>query len=113
MSDTSLEVQTAALIQRQFGLDDRPFAATGEQIDLPDLFQNYLAEQILDLMNTRFEFLMHALYRIDIEEQSVRELFKLSDERIIASKLAALVIERQRRKIETRARYGGMQDGDL
>lgn len=107
MSTTSIAVQTYRSIEEQFELRPvEPVQGLSEH-DLLSRLHEYLASRVLQLMNSNFEQLMATLYRIDISEAAVKNVFKQTDELRIAGDLASLIIERQKQKAETRAAYKG------
>jgi len=63
-----------------------------------------LIERIVRLLNTYPERLMAVLYRIDVSEQRIREIFDTTFPTEIPEKIADAVIERQLQKARTRQR---------
>jgi hypothetical protein len=110
MSESSIAVQTYTDIQNDFNLDPDSALSGLDDSKLYDLLHQYLASRILELMNKNLEQLMNVLYRIDLNELSVKEIFRLTDEQIIAEKLATLVIARQKMKAETREAFRNSTD---
>ncbi len=68
-------------------------------------FREYLIRKLTELLNNNFNLLVNILYRIDISESKLAELFGNKNERNIPEKLADLIIERQLQKIQIRKRY--------
>jgi (2Fe-2S) ferredoxin len=64
-----------------------------------------LIEKIKDLMENNFEKLQNIMYRIDVNQQKVHELFLTSDSSEYPSLLAGLIIDRQLAKVKTRRYY--------
>ena len=64
-----------------------------------------LVERIIQLLNTNPERLMAILYRIDVSEARVNDIFSTALPPDMPERIADLVIERQLAKAETRARY--------
>jgi hypothetical protein len=73
-------------------------------------FRKYLTEKMKDLLDKNYNLLINTLYRIDISEKKLAELFSLKNKESISQKLADLIIERQIEKINFRKRY---REGDL
>ena len=73
----------------------------------PDL--NYLHDKlqtVIDhLLQTNFEKLCNAMYRLDVSEKKFHEVLSGPDPAEIGSKLADLVIERELQKVKTRELY--------
>ncbi|MBI2793687.1 MAG: hypothetical protein HYX66_03435 [Ignavibacteria bacterium] len=83
-----------------------------ENIDADELFRRLrqvLLQRIIDLLNTNPEKLMSILYRIDVSESKIRELFASAFPPDIPERLADMVIERQIAKAQTRQWGRGMQ----
>ena len=91
----------------RFGLD-LPLS----QNDVENLSQLkiYLTEKLKDLLDNNFNLLVNALYRIDVNEQKLNELFGSKNRIPIPSALAELIIERQLQKIHFRKKY---KEGNL
>ena len=70
-----------------------------------DELHHYLTLAIQELLNTGFNKLLNALYRIDVSEKKVSEVIHMEAPDEIASKLATLVIERELQKVYTRQKY--------
>lgn len=68
-------------------------------------FKRWLGDKILKLLETDFNQLINALYRIDVSEDKSKHAFKAIDNETIASNLAELIIERQLEKLEWRRKY--------
>lgn len=90
---------------------DQVAALTCKDLDLSistqhsfDELINELSKAIQYLIDTDFEKLMQILYRIDVDENKVRQAFGLEKE--VAKEIALLVIEREKQKVITRAKYG-------
>lgn len=73
-------------------------------------FRKYLTEKMKDLLDKNYNLLINTLYRIDISEKKLAELFSSKNKESIPQKLADLIIERQIEKINFRKRY---REGDL
>ena len=73
-------------------------------------FRKYLTEKMKDLLDKNYNLLINTLYRIDISEKKLTELFSSKNKESIPQKLADLIIERQIEKINFRKRY---REGNL
>jgi hypothetical protein len=67
--------------------------------------KKYLADKISLMMDKNFDFLLSSLYRIDIDENKVKELFSGKTRKDISEGLASLIIERQLQKLYFRNKY--------
>jgi len=73
-------------------------------------FREYLIGKMKDLLENNYNLLINTLYRIDISEKKLSELFSSKNKELIPEKLADLIIERQIQKINFRKLY---RSGDL
>ncbi|MBI3234012.1 MAG: hypothetical protein HYZ42_08210 [Bacteroidetes bacterium] len=72
---------------------------------LDDSFRTKLAQRIGYLMQNQHQFLFNLFYRIDLNEQKVKNAIALSNDQEIYFALADLVIEREIKRQETRKLY--------
>ena len=96
--------------------DDRQIARLAEQ-NLTDLFgeeeatenwQEWLSwfeRRIAWMIEHRFERLMSILYRIDVDEKSVKDALTDTSISESAKRIASLLIERECEKVASRLRY--------
>ena len=70
-----------------------------------DEFRKYLTNKLKILLDEKFETLVNILYRIDINEKKLSELFSGQNRDFIPATLADLIIERQLQKIKLRKLY--------
>jgi len=70
-----------------------------------DEIRRILIDRIKDLMENNFEKLQNIMYRIDVNQQKVHELFLTSSSSEYPSLLAGLIIDRQIAKVKTRRYY--------
>lgn len=73
-------------------------------------FRKYLTDKMKDMLDKNYNLLINTLYRIDISEKKLAELFSAKNKDSIPQKLADLIIERQIEKINYRKRY---REGNL
>jgi len=73
--------------------------STAEQME------EYLAEKLNQLIRTDFSALVQLLYRIDINENRLRQLLQVNTGEDAGKIIARLIIERQWQKIQTRRQY--------
>lgn len=73
-------------------------------ISSEDLKQQ-LALQINHLINYDFEKLVFYLYRIDVDENKMKQLLELKEGENAAGLIAELIIERQSEKIKSRRQF--------
>jgi hypothetical protein len=64
--------------------------------------RDHLSTHINHLINTDFEKLVYYLYRIDVDENKMRNLLEQKEGEGAAGLIADLIIERQLKKIKSR-----------
>jgi hypothetical protein len=64
-----------------------------------------LASVVLHLLNSDLPKLLQILYRIDVEEKSVKEAMIADDTELIAERIARLILKRELQKAELRQKY--------
>ena len=86
----------------RFGLD-LPLSPT----DIEDLNQlkSYLTDKLKHMLDNNFNLLVNTLYRIDVSEEKLNELFGGKNRVPIPPALADLIIERQLQKLHFRKKY--------
>jgi hypothetical protein len=67
--------------------------------------KKHLTAKISELLDNNYEKLINILYRIDVDEDKLNELFGSQNRESIPGKLADLIIERQIQKINIRNMY--------
>lgn len=70
-----------------------------------DELKKYLAARIAEMMDKDYDKLLNALYRIDINEKKLHDLFSGKNREFIPEALAELILERQMQKILWRKKY--------
>lgn len=102
--------EVCTLLGQHLDIDSRElqplFAATSEEVLLGKLTE--LVRYLLD--NDRHR-LFAAAYRMDISERMLRQAIHSGTSDTVALNIAALIIQREKQKIETRRRY--RQDNNL
>jgi hypothetical protein len=66
---------------------------------------SWLTQKIIFLLLHDMEKLLHILYRIDVKESLVKDVFAQHDPKKIAPLLAELIINRELEKVHTRLKY--------
>lgn len=94
----SIVTSTSSHLQRVFEVENLP--AT----DLEALYFK-LSRVVLHLLHTDLNRLLHLLYRIDVEEQQVKQAMVADDPETIAERLARLIIKRELQKAQLRMKY--------
>ena len=91
-------IKIAGLTNKDFDLDINSLTVS----DYPE-FLKLLSSAVQNLIDTDFERFLNALYRIDVDENKVKQAF--ASETNVAEAIAELIIQREVQKIETREKY--------
>lgn len=70
-----------------------------------DELKKFLTEKISELLDQDYDKLLNALYRIDINEKKLHDLFSGKNREYIPTALADLILERQMQKVIWRRKY--------
>lgn len=92
-------------VSKDFIKDDDTYLIPNYDFEQLDEFKKYLIDKLTDLLDNNFNLLVNILYRIDISEQKLAELFGGRNRENIPEKLAEMIIERQIQKINFRKQY--------
>ena len=99
MQELAVIHQTTELFIRDFRID----------MEIPQLQETELLDMIADvvaqLMEKRFEFLIQTLYRLDVDEDKMRNALAPTNPEPANLSLAKAILERQKRKVLTRHQY--------
>jgi hypothetical protein len=94
-------------VSKDFVKNDYSSLIPNNDFERLEEFRKYLTEKMKDMLDKNYNLLINTLYRIDISEKKVSELFSSKNKELIPEKLADLIIERQIEKINFRKRYRG------
>jgi len=98
-------VEIVKFVEKDFLIsENNSLIPTTDYISLED-FRKYLTEKLKFLLDEKFDTLVNILYRIDISEKKLSQLFSGNNRNSIPSVLADLIIERQLQKIKLRKLY--------
>lgn len=76
-----------------------------EDVENLNQLKSFLSEKLKDMLDNNFDLLVNTLYRIDVNEEKLNELFGSKNRTYIPEALADLIIERQIQKIHFRKKY--------
>ena len=99
MDEKDLKATTAMLI-RDFEIEGKEEATMSEQ-ELFDLLANHMAY----LIDSRMEFLLSLMYRLDIDETKVNQALSPANPEPANVSLARIVLDRQKQRIFTKRFY--------
>jgi hypothetical protein len=98
MTDTALQ-ETANLLRNNFELHEPAYLNNEEQL------VNLLLPIIQQLLNRDFEKLLQVCYRVDLDENKLKEILHKSPPGQIAGDLSKAIVNRQLQKVEIRRLY--------
>ena len=106
MKDQSSEVKSITkIIEKDFTLQDSNSLIPSVDVDTLEEFREYLTGKVAHLLDSNYDELINTLYRIDVNESKLSELFSGKNRENIPEVLATLIIERQLQKIRFRQKY--------
>ena len=97
-------------VSKDFVKNDSSSLVPNNDYERLEEFRKYLTDKMKDMLDKNYNLLINTLYRIDISEKKLSELFSAKNKDSIPQKLANLIIERQIEKINYRKRY---REGNL
>lgn len=97
-------------VSKDFVKNDYSSLVPNNDYERLEEFRKYLSDKMKDMLDKNYNLLINTLYRIDISEKKLSELFSAKNKESIPQKLADLIIERQIEKINYRKRY---REGNL
>ena len=92
-------------ISKDFIQNDYSSLIPNNDFERLEEFRKYLTKKMRDLLDNNYNLLINTLYRIDVSEKKLSELFSEKNKESIPGKLADLIIERQIEKINFRKKY--------
>lgn len=94
-----IEKEAIQIINKQL---DTNFAESISMVDL----QQELSVYINHLIETDFEKLLNILYKVDVDENKLKQLRKLEAGKDAGVIITGLIIERELQKLNSRKKYG-------
>ncbi len=106
MQNQKTEVESITkVIEKDFTLQDSDSLIPSIDVSTLEEFREYLTGKVAYLLDNNYNELINTLYRIDVNESKLRELFSGKTKQNIPGTLADLIIERQLQKIRIRQKY--------
>lgn len=103
MPPSELVLHTAGLIRKDFYFESLENLLPDDENPGFELLKRQLARRIAQMLDEDFGILMQIFYRIDLNEQKVKDAIALAD--VPSETLAELVLEREMQKAKTRIAY--------
>jgi len=97
--------ELSGIINRNFSEISPGFLLSNEDIKNIEEMKKYLSTKIKILLEEKYDSLINILYRIDIADRKIEEVFTSERNENIPSKIADLIIERQLQKVRYRKMY--------
>ena len=105
MEEKEQLIEVSEFISKCFTLDDSHSLVPNSDFKTLEEFRLYLTDKLSDLLDTKYETLINILYRIDVGEEKLSELFSGRNREYIPAALADIVIERSLQKVIFRQMY--------
>jgi hypothetical protein len=97
--------EVTRFVEKDFLISENNSLIPSTDIVSLEEFRKYLTEKLKFLLDNKFDMLVNILYRIDISEKKLSQLFSGNNRDSIPTTLANLIIERQLQKINLRKMY--------
>lgn len=97
--------EIVAFVEKDFLIGENDSLIPSIDLNSLEEFKKYLTEKLKFLLDEKFDTLVNILYRIDISEKKLSQLFSGDNRDSIPSVLADLIIDRQLQKIRLRKLY--------
>lgn len=101
MEEKELYPSLIEKLSKDFSLEKDLLPST---VDLSHI-RNHLISKIKELMGRDYQRFLNSLYRIDVDENKVREIIHSRDITSIPDRLADLIIDRQLMRVRTQILY--------
>jgi len=98
-------VEIVKFVEKDFLLSNNNSLMPSTDMASLEEFRKYLTEKIKILLDEKFDTLVNILYRIDISEKKLSQLFSGKNRDSIPASLADMIIDRQLEKIRLRKLY--------
>ena len=102
--DNTLPQEALDAFAHSFGVSPEAPLVHADTVTLDDV-RTFLIPRITALLDRNPGLLMHILYRVDVDEHAVKEVFRDSAPHDIPAHLADMLIDRQLRKLKIRRHY--------
>jgi len=97
--------EVTRFVEKDFLISDNKSLIPSTDLVSLEEFRKYLTEKLKFLLDNKFDMLVNILYKIDISEKKLSQLFSGKNRDSIPATLADLIIERQLQKIKLRKMY--------
>jgi hypothetical protein len=97
--------EVSKFISDSFALDDAHSLIPNSDFKTLEEFKLYLTNKLAELLDTKYDTLINILYRIDVGEYKLNDLFSGKNREYIPAALADIIIERSLQKVIFRQMY--------
>ena len=103
--DKKQVVEIVKFVEKDFLMADSTSLIPSTDLASLEEFRKHLTEKLKFLLDEKFDTLVNILYRIDISEKKLSQLFSGNNRDSIPASLAEMIIERQLEKLRLRKLY--------
>lgn len=103
--DKKQVVEIVKFVEKDFLISDNNSLIPSTDLTSLEEFRKYLTEKVKFLLDEKFDTLVNILYRIDISEKKLSQLFSGKNKDSIPASLADMIIDRQLEKLRLRKLY--------
>lgn len=98
-------VEIVKFVEKDFLISDNNSLIPSTDLTSLEEYKKYLTEKLKFLLDEKFDTLVNILYRIDISEKKLSQLFSGNNRASIPASLADMIIDRQLEKQRLRKLY--------
>ncbi len=95
----------SVFVSKNFEISDSDSLIPAGDFKTLEEFKSYLTDRLAFLLDNKYDALVNILYRIDVPEDKLNELFAKRNRDYIPAALANLIIERSIQKVRFRQKY--------
>ena len=105
MEEKEQLTEVSKFISDSFTLDESKSLIPNSDFKTLEEFKKYLTNKLAELLDTKYDTLINILYRIDVGEDKLSELFSGKNREYIPAALADIIIDRSLQKVIFRQMY--------
>lgn len=105
MEENQKVEEISKVIAKEFMISGADSLIPSGEFDKLDEFRTYLVGKLRDLLDNQYDKLINLLYKIDVNEKKLSELFAQKNTSSMAVSLADLIIDRTLEKVKYRQMY--------
>ncbi|HEY6626933.1 MAG TPA: hypothetical protein VIZ21_08250 [Ignavibacteriaceae bacterium] len=98
-------VEIVKFVEKDFLMADSTSLIPSTDLASLEEYKKYLTKKLKFLLDEKFDTLVNILYRIDISEKKLSQLFSGNNRDSIPASLADMIIDRQLEKLRLRKLY--------